>query len=109
MALLEDVFEGVAGPTALGIGALFVVPTILPAMGRVLRPVAKGIIKTGMMAYDEAQSAVSEAYQEARSEWDHDRESRTTPRGETHRRTAHPHQRSVGPRERGDELGQAAH
>ncbi len=108
MALLEEVFEGVAGPAALGIGALFLVPTIMPAIGRVLRPVAKGIIKTGIMAYDEAQSAVSEAYEEARAEWDNERESRT-PRRETHRRASHPRQTSVGPRERGDEIGQAAH
>ncbi len=108
MALLEDVFEGVAGPAALGIGALFLVPTVLPAVGRMLRPVAKELIKTGMMAYDEAHVAVSGAYEEARSEWDSER-ARRTEGGVTHRRTTHAHQTSVEPRERGGEFGQAAH
>ncbi len=108
MALFEDLFEGVAGPAAIGIGALFLVPTALPAVGRLLRPIAKELIKTGMMAYDEAHLAVSGAYEEARAEWDSERENRS-PRGETLHRTAHRHKTSIEPRERGDELGQAAH
>jgi hypothetical protein len=42
MALLEDVFklEGAAGPVVLGVGFLFA-PTLLPVVGRVLRPLAK--------------------------------------------------------------------
>jgi hypothetical protein len=67
MALLEDLFklEGAAGATALGVGALLLAPTILPAVGRMLRPVAKELVKTGMLAYDEAHGAVSGAYDAA--------------------------------------------
>ncbi len=108
MALLEDVFEGVAGPVAVGIGALFLAPAALTAIGRALRPVAKGIIKTGMLAYDEAHVAASDAYEDARAEWDSERES-STPSTVTHRRTAHRHQTRVEPREAGDELGKATH
>jgi hypothetical protein len=77
MALLEDVvkMEG-AGPLVLGVGALMLVPALLPALGRVLRPVAKGIIKTGMSVYDETFATVREAtgdlIAEARAELEHE-------------------------------------
>ncbi len=65
MALLEDVLgmEGAAGPVAIGVGALLLAPRVLPIIGRVLRPVAKEVIKIGLAAYDEAHATVSEAYQ----------------------------------------------
>ncbi len=62
MALLEDIVkaEG-AGPLVLGVGALMLAPTVLPALGRALRPVAKGVIKTGMSLYDETFASIREA------------------------------------------------
>jgi hypothetical protein len=77
MALLEDIVkaEG-AGPLVLGVGALMLAPTLLPALGRMLRPVAKGIIKTGMTVYDETYSTMREAtgdlIAEARAELQHE-------------------------------------
>ncbi|WP_442756268.1 DUF5132 domain-containing protein [Methylocystis sp. JAN1] len=77
MALLEDVvkLEG-AGPVVLGIGALMLAPSLLPAVGRVLRPVVKGVIKTGMTIYDETYASVREAttdlIEEARAELRHE-------------------------------------
>jgi Protein of unknown function (DUF5132) len=62
MALLEELFEDAAGPViALGIGAIFLAPKLLPAAGRVIRPIAKGVIKTGMAVYEETFASVAEA------------------------------------------------
>jgi hypothetical protein len=62
MALLEDIAkaEG-AGPLVLGVGALMLAPTLLPAIGRALRPIAKGVIKTSIALYDETYTSMREA------------------------------------------------
>ena len=89
MALFEDLFklEGAAGPVALGVGALLLVPTVLPVVGRIFRPIAKELIKTGISAYDEVHGTVSGAYEtasdlvaEARAERETEREDRSTER-----------------------------
>lgn len=80
MALLEDMakMEG-AGPLVLGVGALMLAPALLPAIGRVLRPVVKGVIKTGITIYDETYASVREAtgdlIEEARAELAHEAQS----------------------------------
>lgn len=61
MALLEEFFEGAAGPVAIGVGALILAPRVLPAVGRLLRPIAKGAIKTGMALYEETYASMAEA------------------------------------------------
>lgn len=77
MALFEDLMkaEG-AGPLVLGVGALMLAPTLLPAVGRILRPIVKGVIKTGMTVYDETYSTMKEAttdlIEEARAELAHE-------------------------------------
>ena len=60
MALLEDVFKGnfVTG-LAVGIGAAVLGPVLVPALGGALRPVAKGVIKAGLMAYDKGREAAA--------------------------------------------------
>jgi hypothetical protein len=72
MALLENLFEEAAGPVVIGIGALVLAPKLLPAVGRMLRPIAKGAIKTGMAIYEETYASVAEAtgdlFAEARAE-----------------------------------------
>ncbi len=72
MALLEDVLglevlglEGAAAPVAIGVGALLLAPRLLPAVGRVLRPVAKEMLKVGIVAYDGARDTFSGAYEAA--------------------------------------------
>jgi hypothetical protein len=58
MALFEDLFKGgniVAG-LAIGIGAAVLGPVIIPA----LRPIAKTIIKTGLIAYDQGRLALAD-------------------------------------------------
>jgi hypothetical protein len=45
MALIEDLFKGnaVTG-IAVGVGALLLAPTVIPAVGRVLRPAVKAAV-----------------------------------------------------------------
>jgi Protein of unknown function (DUF5132) len=77
MAILEDVFRGstVTG-LAVGIGALLLAPTVLPAVGRVVRPAVKAAIKGGMVFYRETVAEVgemaSDLFAEARSELEHE-------------------------------------
>jgi hypothetical protein len=52
MAFLEDMFKGgniVAG-LAIGVGAVVLAPVVIPA----LRPIAKSVIKVGLIAYEGA-------------------------------------------------------
>ena len=62
MALFEDMFKG-GGVTgiALGVGAVLLAPVILPAVGQIVRPLAKGVIKTGISAYREVSAQVGKA------------------------------------------------
>jgi hypothetical protein len=73
MAFVEDMFKGnaVTG-VAIGLAAIVLGPTVLPAIGRVLRPAAKSAIKGGIVAYraiiTEAGEFASDLIEEARSE-----------------------------------------
>ncbi|HJU17504.1 MAG TPA: DUF5132 domain-containing protein [Stellaceae bacterium] len=61
MALLEDMFTGNAATgLAIGIGAVLLGPSVLPALGRALRPVAKAAIKGGMVLYRETFAEIGE-------------------------------------------------
>jgi len=61
MALLEDMLKGNAiTGVAIGAAALFFGPTVLPAIGRALRPVAKTVIKGGIMLYRETVAGIGE-------------------------------------------------
>jgi hypothetical protein len=61
MALLDDIFTGNAATgLAIGIGAVLLGPTVLPALGRVLRPAAKAAIKGGMVLYRETFAEIGE-------------------------------------------------
>jgi hypothetical protein len=61
MALLEDMFKGNAiTGVAVGAAALFLGPTVLPTIGRALRPVAKTMIKGGIMLYRETVNGIGE-------------------------------------------------
>jgi len=77
MALVEDLFKGSAVTSvAIGVGALLLAPTVLPAVGRVLRPAAKAAIKGGMVFYRETMAEIGEVasdlFAEARSELEHE-------------------------------------
>jgi uncharacterized protein DUF5132 len=76
MALLEDMFKGNAiTGVAVGAAALFFGPTVLPTIGRALRPVAKTVIKGGIVLYRETVAGIGELttdlVAEAKSELEH--------------------------------------
>jgi len=58
MALLEDAFKGENLLTGVGValGAVVLGPVILP----LVRPLAKGIVKAGLVAYDQGREALAE-------------------------------------------------
>jgi Protein of unknown function (DUF5132) len=58
MSLLEDVFKGgnLMTGVAVAIGVGVVAPLVLPA----LRPLAKSVIKAGLLAYDQGRVALAE-------------------------------------------------
>ena len=69
MALIEDMFKGnLATGLAVGIGAVVLGPTVIQAVGSVLRPAAKAVIKGGLVFYRETLSEVGEMASEARAE-----------------------------------------
>ncbi len=62
MGLMEDVLKDSLGPgVALGLGAILLVPTVLPALGTILRPIAKAAIKGGLIVYEKSGAVVGEA------------------------------------------------
>jgi hypothetical protein len=90
MALFEDVLEG-GMPTGLAVaGAIVLAPTVLPAVGRLLRPVAKAAIKGGIVLYRETLAGVGDVagdlVAEARAELESD--DKTGAAGRSARRAA---------------------
>ncbi len=61
MALLEDVLGGWTGGVLVGLGAAVVAPSIFPAAGSILRPVAKTLLKGGLVVTDSVRGVVAEA------------------------------------------------
>jgi Protein of unknown function (DUF5132) len=63
-------------------GAVVLAPTLLPAVGRILRPVAKTAIKGGLVLYRETLAGVGDVagdlVAEARAELEHDRGTAVT-------------------------------
>ena len=81
MALVDDIIEGFGSswvPTLLvGVGVALVAPAVIPALAIGMRPLAKAVIKGGMMVYDkgaevfaEAGEQLSDLVAEVRSELD---------------------------------------
>src|SRR6478672_9236852 len=80
MALHDDMLKGLGGSgvgLATGIGALLLAPMILPAIGRVARPMARSVLQTGIVLYREIGHAAADLVEEARAEL----EGRTTAPG----------------------------
>ncbi len=91
MSLFEDAVDGLfesGTGVAIGAGVLLLVPGVLPAVGRLVRPLAVGAIKAGMTVYDQAASGLRETtgdlIAEARSQLE--AESRATHTEAEHRR-----------------------
>jgi hypothetical protein len=98
MALIEDMFKGnLATGLAVGIGALLLGPTVIQAVGRVLRPAAKAVIKGGLVFYretlSEAGEMASDLLAEARAELEQEAQTgrETGSSGARHRTGAEEH------------------
>jgi hypothetical protein len=65
MALLDEVFEGFGSSwvsTALvGVGIALVAPMVVPGLAAGVRPLAKAVLKGGIMIYDKGAEMVAEA------------------------------------------------
>jgi len=76
MSLVEDMFKGNMVTGLAVAGAVVLAPTLLPAVGRILRPVAKTAIKGGLMIYRETLAGIGDVtgdlVAEARAELEHD-------------------------------------
>ncbi len=55
--LLEDL--GIPG-IAAGVGAVILAPVLMPAVAKASKPVAKAVIKGGIIAYNKSKSAIAE-------------------------------------------------
>ncbi|WP_414474709.1 DUF5132 domain-containing protein [Microvirga sp. M2] len=58
MSLVEDIFK--SGNVATGIAVGLGVAVVAPVLGTVLRPLAKTVIKAGLIAYDQGRTAMTE-------------------------------------------------
>jgi hypothetical protein len=81
MALFEDIFKGNVGTVVLAGAAVLLAPTVLPAVGRVLRPLVKEALKTGITLYEQTRDTVSEATGDLVAEARYELEQRPTRRG----------------------------
>lgn len=59
MAFLEDVFSGWGG-IAVGVGAAIIGPSVLPALGTVVRPIVKGLVKGTLFVSDQAMALAAQ-------------------------------------------------
>lgn len=60
---LNEMMEGGNGGRAIawGIGAVVLAPIVIPAIGKVAKPLAKATIKSGITIYEKGKVAVAEA------------------------------------------------
>jgi hypothetical protein len=78
MAFVEEMFKGNIGSgLAVGIGVAVVAPLLAPVIGGVVRPLAKTVIKAGLLAADAGleglarlNEAIGDMLAEARAELD---------------------------------------
>jgi hypothetical protein len=65
MALWDDITEGLGGSLAsnllLGAAVVVLAPIVVPAVLAGMRPVAKTLVKGGMLVYDKAREMMAEA------------------------------------------------
>ena len=79
MAGIDDLFKnGLGSGLAVAVGVAVLGPIVMPALARSLKPVVKGAIKTGIVAYGWGRESVAEmreyvedTYAEAQSEMEH--------------------------------------
>jgi hypothetical protein len=64
MAVLEDLGSSWEATALVGLGMIVAAPVLFPALGAVVRPVAKGFIKGGLWALDSVQELAAEVWKE---------------------------------------------
>jgi hypothetical protein len=64
MSLFDDISKSWFSSALVGIGAALVAPVVFPALGSGIRPLAKSIVKGGIVVYDKAKELVAEAGEE---------------------------------------------
>ncbi len=58
---VEDLFEDLGVPgIAAGLGAVVLAPVLIPAVAKASKPLAKALIKGGIIAYKKSKSAIAE-------------------------------------------------
>lgn len=64
MALFDEVFEGFGSSwvssALVGVGVALVAPIVVPALAAGMRPLAKAVLKGGMMVYDKGVEVFAE-------------------------------------------------
>jgi hypothetical protein len=90
MSLFEDVPKSWFSSSILAVGAILVAPTVIPALGSALRPIAKALVKNGIAVYDSAKELIAEAGEElndmvaeARAEMEQESQPETSAATET--------------------------
>ncbi len=71
MSLVEDMLKGMEGSGAgfaVGVGALLLAPVAAPIIGRALRPLAKSILRSGIVLYREFGEGARDLVAQARAE-----------------------------------------
>ncbi len=59
---VEDLFEEVGTPGVIaGIGAVVLAPIVIPAIAKVVKPIAKTAIKSSITLYEKSKTAIVEA------------------------------------------------
>lgn len=86
MALFDELPKSWLSSALVGIGAALVAPAVLPALGSGIRPLAKSVLRGGILVYDKARELVAEAGEdmsdliaEVRSEMDTERQATGAP------------------------------
>lgn len=60
MAFLDKALGGWGSTVLIGLGVAVAAPILLPAVGAVVRPVAKGVVKGGLLVADSLKELVAE-------------------------------------------------
>jgi hypothetical protein len=76
MALFDDLLSGWGSTVLIGVGVAIAAPVLLPAVGAVVRPVVKGLVKGGLLVADslkelaaDGAKQVGDLVAEAKSEY----------------------------------------
>ena len=70
MGLLEDVKKSrVLTGIAIGVGASILLPKLLPTLGEAAKPLAKGLMKSGILAFEKGKEVVAEISESTEDLW----------------------------------------